>query len=49
MEYVDKSRISMHPDCGFAPSVQNPIDLDESYQKLRSMCSAAATLRERYG
>ena len=43
--YVDKERITLHPDCGFAPSVQNPMDLDEAYQKLKVMCSAAKTLR----
>jgi len=37
MQYVDKSRITLHPDCGFAPSVQNPMDLDEAYLKLKSM------------
>lgn len=49
MQYVDKSRITLHPDCGFAPSVQNPIDLDEAYLKLKSMCKAADLLRQRYG
>ena len=49
MQYVDKERITLHPDCGFAPSVQNPMDLDEAYQKLSAMCAAAALLRERYG
>ena len=34
MEYVPMERISLHPDCGFAPSIQNPMDLDEAYQKL---------------
>ena len=45
--YVDPERITLHPDCGFSPSVQNPMDLDEAYQKLSAMCKAAATLRER--
>ena len=31
----------LHPDCGFAPSVQNPMDLDEAYEKLKVMCLAA--------
>ena len=48
MRYVDKSRITLHPDCGFAPSVQNPMDLDEAYLKLKSMCQAAGMLREKY-
>lgn len=49
MQYVDKSRITLHPDCGFAPSVQNPMNLDEAYLKLKSMCAAADRLREVHG
>jgi 5-methyltetrahydropteroyltriglutamate--homocysteine methyltransferase len=48
LRYVEKERITLHPDCGFAPSVQNPMDLDEAYLKLKSMCAAAKLLRERY-
>jgi 5-methyltetrahydropteroyltriglutamate--homocysteine methyltransferase len=33
------------PDCGFSPSVQNPMDLDEAYLKLQAMCGAAESLR----
>jgi 5-methyltetrahydropteroyltriglutamate--homocysteine methyltransferase len=46
--YVDPGRITLHPDCGFSPSVQNPMDLDEAYLKLRAMCQAAEMLRKRY-
>ena len=48
MRYVDKERIVLHPDCGFAPSVQNPMDVDEAYLKLGAMCTAAGRLRQRY-
>ena len=48
MRYVDKERITLHPDCGFSPSVQNPMDLDEAYLKLNAMCQAAEVLRARY-
>jgi 5-methyltetrahydropteroyltriglutamate--homocysteine methyltransferase len=48
MRYVDKERITLHPDCGFSPSVQNPMDLDEAYLKLKAMCQAAEQLRARY-
>ena len=48
MRYLDKQRITLHPDCGFSPSVQNPMDLDEAYLKLKVMCQAAELLRERY-
>ena len=45
LAYVDADRITLHPDCGFAPSVQNPMDLDEAYLKLRALGTAAARLR----
>ena len=47
MRHVDPARITLHPDCGFSPSVQNPMDLDEAYLKLKEMCEAAARLRTR--
>ncbi len=47
MQFVEKDRITLHPDCGFSPSVQNPMDLDEAYLKLKSMCQAALLLREK--
>jgi 5-methyltetrahydropteroyltriglutamate--homocysteine methyltransferase len=49
MEFVPKERITLNPDCGFAPSSGNPMDLDEAYLKLRAMCQGARLLRERYG
>lgn len=49
LAYVDRERIELHPDCGFAPSVQNPIDVDEAYLKLRAMCDGAAMARDRLG
>jgi 5-methyltetrahydropteroyltriglutamate--homocysteine methyltransferase len=47
LRYVDPARVTLHPDCGFSPSVQNPMDLDEAYLKLKAMCQAAALLRAR--
>jgi len=49
IEHVEPERITLHPDCGFAPSVQNPMDLDEAYRKLAAMCHSAELLRERFG
>lgn len=49
MEYVPKERITLNPDCGFAPSSANPMDFDEAYMKLRAMCEGADLLREKYG
>ncbi len=47
LRFVPRERITLHPDCGFSPSVQNPMDLDEAFLKLKAMCSAAVRLRER--
>lgn len=48
MEYVSADRISLNTDCGFSPSSQNPMDLDEAYLKLKAMCMGAETLRNKY-
>lgn len=49
MEFVPKERLTLNPDCGFAPSSSNPMDLDEAYLKLRAMCDGSALLREKHG
>ena len=49
MEYVPAARITLNPDCGFSPSSANPMDLDEAYLKLKSMCEGARLLRDKYG
>ncbi|HEU5318470.1 MAG TPA: cobalamin-independent methionine synthase II family protein [Chloroflexota bacterium] len=48
MQFVPKERLSLNTDCGFAPSSVNPMDLDEAYLKLKSLCRGAALLREKY-
>jgi 5-methyltetrahydropteroyltriglutamate--homocysteine methyltransferase len=48
MEHVDKSRITLAPDCGFAPGNAADIPVDEAYAKLRNMATAARVLRERH-
>lgn len=47
--HVDRRRITLNPDCGFAPGSAARVDLDEVYQKLCNEVAAAATLRARYG
>jgi 5-methyltetrahydropteroyltriglutamate--homocysteine methyltransferase len=49
MKYVDKERLSINPDCGFAPGLAIDMPLDEPYQKLCNEASASARLREKYG
>jgi 5-methyltetrahydropteroyltriglutamate--homocysteine methyltransferase len=45
LRYVPAERLSLNPDCGFAPSGNNPIPLDEPYAKLKALATAAARLR----
>jgi 5-methyltetrahydropteroyltriglutamate--homocysteine methyltransferase len=46
---VDARRITLNPDCGFAPGSAAKVDLDEVYLKLRAEAEAARMLRARYG
>jgi 5-methyltetrahydropteroyltriglutamate--homocysteine methyltransferase len=48
LRYVPAARISLNPDCGFAPSGSNPIPLDEPYGKLKALVQAAARLRREF-
>jgi 5-methyltetrahydropteroyltriglutamate--homocysteine methyltransferase len=48
LEYVPEERMTLNPDCGFAPSSANPMDLDEAYRNLAAMARGAALLRDRY-
>jgi 5-methyltetrahydropteroyltriglutamate--homocysteine methyltransferase len=43
--FVPGERITLNPDCGFAPSYDNPVTLDEAYAKLKSVSAAAELLR----
>ena len=47
-QYVPAERLTLNPDCGFAPSSINPMDLDEAYLKLRALCEGAELLRRRH-
>ena len=49
LEFVAPERITLHPDCGFAPGSAADIPLDEAYLKLRNEASAAERLREKWG
>jgi len=49
MRHVDRSRITLNPDCGFAPGSAHDIQLEEAYLKLRAMTEAARILRARFG
>jgi 5-methyltetrahydropteroyltriglutamate--homocysteine methyltransferase len=45
LRYVPAGRLTLNPDCGFAPSGNNPIPLDEAYAKLKALGEAARALR----
>ena len=49
MRFLPKERISLTPDCGFAPGGGSAIPLDEAYAKLKNEVKAAEILRERHG
>ena len=49
MKHVDPGRLSLNPDCGFAPGLAIDMPLDEPYQKLSNEAAACRQLRERYG
>jgi 5-methyltetrahydropteroyltriglutamate--homocysteine methyltransferase len=48
LQWVDAKRITLNPDCGFAPGSAAKVDLDEVYLKLRAEVDAARILRARY-
>jgi 5-methyltetrahydropteroyltriglutamate--homocysteine methyltransferase len=48
LRYVDPERLSLHPDCGFAPGSSADIPIDEAYKKLCHEVEAARVLREKY-
>jgi 5-methyltetrahydropteroyltriglutamate--homocysteine methyltransferase len=48
LRHVGPERLSLNPDCGFAPGSAAPIPIDEAYAKLRAESAAAAELRSRY-
>lgn len=49
LRYVAPERITLNPDCGFAPGKDHEIPLDEAYAKLTNEVLAARRLRELHG
>jgi 5-methyltetrahydropteroyltriglutamate--homocysteine methyltransferase len=48
LERVDARRITLNPDCGFAPGSAATVDVDEVYRKLCAEAQAAQSLRARH-
>ena len=46
---VHPERITLNPDCGFAPGSGAKVSVDEVYQKLQNEAQAAKILREKFG
>jgi 5-methyltetrahydropteroyltriglutamate--homocysteine methyltransferase len=44
-EIVGADRIALNPDCGFAPNSAEPPSIDEAFEKLKRLVSAAVMLR----
>lgn len=49
LQRVEAKRITLNPDCGFAPGSAAKVDIDEVYLKLRAEAEAARLLRARHG
>jgi 5-methyltetrahydropteroyltriglutamate--homocysteine methyltransferase len=49
LDHVAAERITLNPDCGFAPGSAARVDIDEVYRKLCNEVAAARALREGFG
>ena len=49
LEFVAPERLTLHPDCGFAPGSAAEIPIDEAYRKLCNEVAAAQRLRALFG
>ncbi|HAA70116.1 MAG: hypothetical protein CMJ70_23970 [Planctomycetaceae bacterium] len=45
LEHVAPERLTLNPDCGFAPGKDHDVPLDEAYEKLKCLGLAAKQLR----
>jgi 5-methyltetrahydropteroyltriglutamate--homocysteine methyltransferase len=48
LTYLEPQRITLNPDCGFAPGSAAKVSIDEVYQKLKNEVEAARRLRNDY-
>jgi 5-methyltetrahydropteroyltriglutamate--homocysteine methyltransferase len=48
LQHVAPQRLTLNPDCGFAPGSAAKVDGDEVYEKLKNEVEAAHRLREKY-
>jgi 5-methyltetrahydropteroyltriglutamate--homocysteine methyltransferase len=48
LDHIEPHRITLNPDCGFAPGSAAKVSIDEVYQKLKNEVEAARRLRSEY-
>jgi 5-methyltetrahydropteroyltriglutamate--homocysteine methyltransferase len=48
-KFLDPEKITLNPDCGFAPGSGAKVDMDEAYTKICNEVEAARMLREEFG
>jgi 5-methyltetrahydropteroyltriglutamate--homocysteine methyltransferase len=48
LEFIAPERITLNPECGFAPGSGAVVSIDEVYMKLKNEAAAARQLREKY-
>ncbi|MFO0809337.1 MAG: cobalamin-independent methionine synthase II family protein [Gemmataceae bacterium] len=48
LQHLAPARVTLNPDCGFAPGSAAVVSLDEVYQKLKNEVDAARRLRDKY-
>ena len=48
LRYLDPSRVTLNPDCGFAPGSAADVSIDEVQRKLQNETAAARILRDKY-
>ncbi len=49
LKYLTPNRLTLNPDCGFAPGSAAVVDVNEVFTKLKNEAEAAKRLREKYG
>ena len=47
-QFLAPERITLNPDCGFAPGSGAKVDIDEAYQKIQNEVAAAEILRSEF-
>jgi 5-methyltetrahydropteroyltriglutamate--homocysteine methyltransferase len=48
LKHLSPERVTLNPDCGFAPGSAATVSIDEVYTKLKNEVAAARRLREKY-